>query len=235
MMFDVIAFDADDTLWHNEAFYAQGKAWLGELLAGYVDPSFVVDDLEETEVRNLQYFGYGIKSFTLSMIETAVRTTGSRVQPYEILQIVEQCKTMVSMDPEHFEGIAGTLENLSNEYNLMLITKGDLFEQERKIERSPLRQYFKYVEIVGSKEPDTYRTIMDKFGVEPKRFLMVGNSLRSDVLPVLAAGGHAVYIPYEHTWAHENDVPQEESGSGYHEVEHIKQIPELLRKLAAEP
>jgi putative hydrolase of the HAD superfamily len=107
-----------------------------------------------------------------------------------------------------------------------------LFEQEKKIERSPLRSYFKYVEIVGSKEPEMYRTIMGKFGIEPERFLMVGNSLRSDILPVLAAGGHAVYVPYEHTWAHENDVPQEELGSGYHEVGHIEQIPELLWEIA---
>jgi putative hydrolase of the HAD superfamily len=230
-MFEVIAFDADDTLWENEVFYTQATHWLGELLAQYIDPARLAEALEETEMRNIHQFGYGIKSFTLSMIETAILATQGRVRADEILQIVEHSKDMLRRDPQHFERVAETLEELAQHYDLMLITKGDLFEQENKIARSALRPYFKYIEVVGSKTSETYRAIMDKYAIQPSGFLMVGNSLRSDILPVLEAGGHAVYVPYENTWSHENVV---ETGEVmYYTVEYLGELPELLRRLEA--
>jgi putative hydrolase of the HAD superfamily len=231
MMFEVIAFDADDTLWENEIFYTQAKEWLGKLLAGYVDAQVLDNALEETEMRNIHHFGYGIKSFTLSMVETAIRITQCRVRTEEVLQIVEHSKEMLQKDPQHFERVAETLEELSKDYDLMLITKGDLFEQENKIARSALRSYFKIIEVVGSKTTETYHSILLKYGVQPERFLMVGNSLLSDILPVLEVGGQAVYVPYENTWAHENAVEQGEAS--YYTVEHLGELPELLRKIAA--
>ena len=232
-MFDVIAFDADDTLWENEVFYTQAKRWLGGLLEEYVDVQVLVNALEETEMRNIHHFGYGIKSFTLSMVETAIRATQCRVKPDEILQIVEHSKDMLRREPQHFERVVETLEELSQVYDLMLITKGDLFEQENKIARSALRRYFKFIEVVGSKTSETYRGIMHKYGIEPEGFLMVGNSLRSDILPVLEAGGQAVYVPYENTWAHENAVDEGDTPGRYHTVEHLGELPELLKKLSA--
>jgi putative hydrolase of the HAD superfamily len=230
-MFDVIAFDADDTLWENEIFYTQAKEWLGVLLAEYGDAQALGDALEETEMRNIHHFGYGIKSFTLSMVETAIRATQARVSADQILQIVEHSKDMLRRDPRHFERVAETLEELARDYNLMLITKGDLFEQENKIDRSPLRTYFKFIEVVGSKTSEAYRGIMKKYAIQPAGFLMVGNSLRSDILPVLEAGGQAVYVPYENTWAHENEVEEGVMQGRYHTVEHLGELPELIRRL----
>jgi putative hydrolase of the HAD superfamily len=233
-MFAVIAFDADDTLWENEIFYSQAKEWLGKLLAGYLDASALEAALEETEMSNIHHFGYGIKSFTLSMVETAIRASRGKVRADEILEIIEHSKAMLQRDPQHFERVAETLEVLSHDYDLMLITKGDLFEQENKIARSSLRPYFKFIEVVGSKTTETYRQIMSRYAIQPGEFLMVGNSLRSDILPVLEAGGQAVYVPYENTWAHENVVEAGETIRGYHTVEHLGELPELLSKLASE-
>lgn len=192
--FDLIAFDADDTLWHNEHLYSLTQEGYRELLAPFLDRPWTGDELYATELRNLQHFGYGIKGFTLSMVETAIELTAGQVPAAVIQQIIDLGKGMLAAPVELLDGVAELLPALSADVPLMLLTKGDLFDQEAKIARSGLASHFRHIEIVSEKTRATYASLLDKVGVRPERFLMVGNSLRSDILPVLALGGHAVYF-----------------------------------------
>jgi putative hydrolase of the HAD superfamily len=235
MRFDLIAFDADDTLWHNETLYSLTQEKFQALLSSYgFGPEQVDQELYTTEMGNLPFFGYGIKSYILSMIETVVRLTGGRVTASEIQQIVDFAKEMVQAEVELLENVQDTVAKLADKSPLMLITKGDLLDQERKLDRSGLLDSFQYIEIVSEKDSARYAALLARHRVEPERFLMVGNSLRSDILPVVAIGGQAVYIPYHLTWAHENEVDPDQHGKGYYELEHIGQLPELLEKLERE-
>ena len=228
--FDVIAFDADDTLWHNERLYARAQDRFRALLAHYHSPDWIDARLYQTEMRNLPHFGYGIKAFALSMIETAVELTEGRIAGSDIQTIIDSIKAMLAADVELMEHAAETLERLAETYTLMVITKGDLRDQELKIARSGLAQLFRHVEIVSDKSPATYGTILRRHGIAPDRFLMVGNSLRSDILPVLALGGSAVYVPYQLTWAHEN-AASPAGRAGYYELAHLGLLPDLLDSL----
>jgi putative hydrolase of the HAD superfamily len=230
-MIEVIGFDADDTLWHNETLYHQVKDDLGELLAGYCSPADTKDHLDQTEVNNIQYYGYGIKSFTLSMIETAIHITGSRVTTTEINKIITIARSMLTAPVDLIDEVEATLESLSGQYPLMLITKGDQFEQERKIDISGIAHFFRYREIVGEKSTSTYRHVLEKYALDPSNFLMVGNSLRSDILPVLEIGGQAVYIPNETTWFHEHADESEVNQVEFAELERMSQLPEYLMQL----
>jgi putative hydrolase of the HAD superfamily len=229
-MIEVIGFDADDTLWHNEVLYHQAKEELGQILAGYRHPKEVKDRLDQTEVTNIKYYGYGIKSFTLSMIETAAQVSEGRVTAKEIDAIIIIAKRMLTAPVDLVDGVETTLGSLSGSYKLMLITKGDQFEQERKISTSGISHYFDYLEVVGEKSEASYRKILGQYNLDPARFLMVGNSLRSDVLPVLKIGGQAVYIPNEQTWFHENASQDEIRGVEYAELERLSQLPEYLER-----
>jgi len=205
MPFDVIAFDADDTLWHSEGVFVVSQDMFRTLLAPYLHNGVDVDAcLAETERRNLTHFGYGVKGFTLSMIETAIEVTEGRVSAHDIGELVERGKEMMAHPVELLPGVAETLSLLSPRYHLALISKGDLLHQEQKLARSGLAELFDDIEIVSEKDETTYRRVLRRFGVEPSRFLMVGNSVRSDILPVLNVGGCAVHIPHEHLWAHEH-------------------------------
>jgi putative hydrolase of the HAD superfamily len=228
--FDLIAFDADDTLWHSEIYYARAQAKLRQILAAYNPEADLVKALLETETANLKYYGYGAKGFTLSAIETLIRLSSGRVTAADIQAVIEQGKEMLSPDVELLEHVALTLAELSKHYELMVITKGDLIHQENKLTQSGLQGYFKYVEIVSDKTGQTYASLLARVQVKPERFLMVGNSLRSDVLPVVALGGQAVFIPYQITWEHEH-VESEPGTAGYHQLEHIGELPGLLQKL----
>lgn len=227
-MIQVIGFDADDTLWHNETLYHKAKAELTSILADYQEPQEVKTLLDQLEVTNITYYGYGIKSFILSMIETATTVSAGRVTAQEINKILTIAKDMLTAPVDLLDGVEATLERLSNQYGLMLITKGDQFEQERKIRLSGIAHYFHYLEVVGEKSADTYKTVLGKYNLAPTSFLMVGNSLRSDVLPVLQIGGQAVFIPHELTWFHENTGHQEVGDYEYVELEHISLLPEYL-------
>ena len=229
-MIEVIGFDADDTLWHNEVLYHQAKEELGQILAGYRHPKEVKDRLDQTEVTNIKYYGYGIKSFTLSMIETATQVSEGRVTAKEIDAIIIIAKRMLTAPVDLVDGVETTLGSLSGSYKLMLITKGDQFEQERKISTSGISHYFDYLEVVGEKSEASYRKILGQYNLDPARFLMVGNSLRSDVLPVLKIGGQAVYIPNEQTWFHENASQDEIREVEYAELERLSQLPEYLER-----
>lgn len=232
-MFDLIAFDADDTLWHNESLYAAAEGKLAELLSDYADSDTVGQRLFETEMGNLEYYGYGIKSFTLSMIETAIKISGSKIQGDRIEQIILLARTMLTNQTELLEHVEETVRDLSQSYPLMIITKGDLLDQEVKLSRADIGDYFQHVEIVSHKNQATYADLLSRHKIEPHRFLMVGNSLKSDVLPVVELGGHGVYIPYHVTWAHEVVEHHPGDHNGYHELEHIGQLPELIERLQA--
>ena len=230
--FDVIAFDADDTLWHNETQYTYAKERFAQLLSGYRDPETIIRQLDETEMENVHSYGYGIKSFTLSMVESAVDISSGEVRGSEIQAILEIAKEMLDSEVTLFDHVEETLVNLAADYGLLMITKGDTFEQERKIQRTGLAGYFQHVEIVGEKSAEVYWGILRKYAIDPACFLMVGNSLRSDVLPVNEIGGQAVYIPYEHTWEHELMVDEPIDKISFYQLEHLWQLPEFVSDLS---
>lgn len=229
-MIDVIAFDADDTLWQNETLYHATQDKFKALLAPYQPEAVVEQALYETEMRNLATFGYGVKGFVLAMIETAIQVSEGAITAHEIQAIIDFAKDMLAAPVELLPGVAETVAHLSDSHDLMLITKGDLLDQETKLARSRLGDYFTWVEIVSRKNREVYRHILDRHGIAPDRFLMVGNSLRSDILPVVAIGGQAAYIPHALTWAHEQADPAAHNGA-YHTLSHIRELPALLDRL----
>jgi len=229
--FDVIAFDADDTLWHNETQYIHAKERFAQVLSGYRNPEMSIRQLDETEMENVQNYGYGIKSFALSMVESALDISGGQVQGGEIQAILELAREMLDEKMILFDHVEETLTSISADYDLLMITKGDTFEQERKIQRTGLAGYFQHIEIVGDKSAKVYQGILRKYRIDPACFLMVGNSLRSDVLPVVEIGGQAVYVPCKYTWVHETMVDQPIDLDAYHEIEHLGQLPDLIIKL----
>jgi putative hydrolase of the HAD superfamily len=229
--FELIAFDADDTLWHTERLYVNTQTRFKELLARYHRSEWIEERLYQTEMRNLAHFGYGIKAFALSMIETAVELTEGRISGGDIQRIIGWAREMLAAEVELLEHVAETLAGLAERYPLMILTKGDLLDQETKIARSGLTPHFRYIEIVSDKRQASYERLLQRYGIAPERFLMVGNSLRSDILPVQAIGASAVYIPNEFTWLHEAAEPPPAGQPGYYEIEHLGLLPALLNEL----
>lgn len=225
-MLSWIALDADDTLWHNETLFAGAQARFRELLAPYAAGDAVDSALYAVEMRNLEYFGYGVKGFTFSMLETAVELTGGEMRGADLLKIIAIAKEMIKAPVELLEGVKEVVCELAPRVNLMVLTKGDLLDQEAKLARSGIDHCFKAVEIVSDKTPAVYAAIMVKYEITPDSFLMVGNSLRSDILPVIEAGGHAVHIPYHITWQHETLVS--EGDHQYGELASIIELPAYL-------
>lgn len=230
-MIDVIAFDADDTLWHHETLYARTQEAFQKLLSRYQEKDWPEQALYETEMRNLRFYGYGIKGFALSMIETAIQLTEGRIQGSEILAIIDLAKEMLGAPVELLDHVAEVIPALSTSCTLMMVTKGDLLDQETKLARSGLAPYFACIEIVRDKTIEVYRSLLAKHGIAPPGFLMVGNSLRSDVLPVITLGGHAVHIPYPITWAHETVQAPDGAAKEYAELEHIGLLPAFVEGL----
>ena len=231
-MFDIIAFDADDTLWHNERLYSRAQDKLAGILAGYDINEKVREELYAREVQNIPIYGYGIKSFALSMIELSIELTGGRLRADDVATIIDIAKGMLTAKVDLFEHAESTVRELSKSFDLMVITKGDLLDQESKLKRSGIDKYFRWIEIVSEKTEEVYSSIFNKYRIEPKRFLMVGNSLKSDILPVIQSGGHAVFVPYDLTWAHENLTDQKIDASAYHELENLGQLPALVATLS---
>jgi putative hydrolase of the HAD superfamily len=231
--FDVIAFDADDTLWHNESIYYAAKKKLMELLSSYASEQEVEVELDKREGKNLLIYGYGIKSFTLSMIETAIDITDGKIVGDAIRRIIEYGKGMLSTEVQLFENVKETISQLAGSYDLMIITKGDLLDQERKLSQSGIDKYFTCVEIVSEKDERTYEKILTKYHIPPERFIMVGNSLKSDILPVTKLGAIAVYIPAEVNWALDV-IEDDEWPDGHYEIENVGQLPALIERLGEE-
>lgn len=233
-MIELIAFDADDTLWHNETLYAEVQTFFTDLMARYL-PNLTAEEIDKVlfqyEIRNLPLYGYGIKSFILSMIETAIEESKGSITPEEIHTIINEGKKMISSEVRLLPHIKKVLKALSASHTLMVITKGDLLDQERKLEKSGLEEYFSYLEVVSNKTEKAYKKIVDFHGIDPSSFIMVGNSLKSDILPVLALGGYAVHVPYHITWDHE--VPDElpEESDRFFELENSADLPELITRI----
>lgn len=230
-MITTIAFDADDTLWHNERHYAITQEKFAALLAPYCSTERVEKELYATEMRNLRLFGYGTKGFMLSMIETAIELSDGRIRGQELKEILSAGKAMLNMQIELLPFVRETLEELSTDYRLLLITKGDLFDQESKISRSGVAGYFSATEIVSDKTPQTYTSLLEKYALSPRHFLMAGNSLNSDVLPVIAIGAQAVHVPYKITWAHESPTDLLSEQNNFYTIDHLGQLPDLVRTL----
>ena len=227
----LIAFDADDTLWVNEPNYVDVKQKLCELLAHHIDQNTLSERFYDTQIRNLHLFGYGAKSFILSMIETAIELTDGAVTGSEIQQIIDIGRRLLGFPINVLDGIPNVLETLSKQADLMILTKGDLFDQESKIARSGLGHYFKHVEIVSEKNEQTYQRVLQKYNIQPADFLMIGNSLKSDVLPVVHIGGRAIHIPYEITWAHEQVKDEQLTGKSFITVGSARELLELFEKV----
>lgn len=208
MSFKVIAFDADDTLWVNEPYFREAEDKFCALLEDYVPLHTAAQELFKTEIQNLALYGYGVKGFMLSMVETALRVSSNTIPLAVIEKAIAYGKDLLEKPIELLDGLEEALHLLKkNNYRLVVATKGDLLDQERKLKKSSLEHYFHHIEIMSDKQEVDYQKLIRHLDILPEEFLMIGNSIKSDVLPVLAIGGHAVHIPYHITWAHEKVEP----------------------------
>jgi putative hydrolase of the HAD superfamily len=232
-MFDWIGFDADDTLWKNSEYYLAARDEFIKTIKKYGLGAGDIERFDDFEIENIQYYGYGVMSFILSMIEIAIEHTNGEIKSSDIQPLIQLGKNMLSKDVEVFDGVHDLLKDLSKRYPLILITKGDLFHQQRKIKSSELRPFFESVEVVSEKSPAVYSDILDRYEIIPDRFLMIGNSLRSDVLPVLDLGGSAIHYANHLTWSHEAEIHLDTQQSRYQEVDRIDSILDAVNKLTS--
>ncbi|MDX5349176.1 MAG: HAD family hydrolase [Paracoccaceae bacterium] len=229
-MLTTIGFDADDTLWQNEAFFRLTQDRFAQLLARYADPLHLAERLEAAERRNIGHYGFGVKGFTLSMIETAIEVTEGRIPARVIGEIVAAGREMLEHPIELLPHVRATVTTLAADYRVVLITKGDLLDQERKLAQSGLGDLFDGVEIVSQKTADSYRTIFARHGTGADQAMMVGNSLKSDVIPALQAGAWGVHVPHGMTWALEAADPPE-GHRRFHVLDHLGGLPGLVESL----
>ncbi len=229
-MIKVIGFDADDTLWDYEYIYHEAKLKIAKILGNHENYDQLFYQLDQAEVHNISLYGYGIKSYALSMLENVARYTGQSFDSKMLIQLIELIREMLTEDFPINPYAEDVLSALSSKYELILITKGEGYEQERKVERSGLAGYFNAVEVVSYKTEETYRRVLQRNGTAPDNFLMVGNSLKSDVLPVINIGGKAVHIPHEIAWFHEDVTEQESEAANYDQIEHLGLLPPFLKQ-----
>ncbi len=202
-MLKVIAFDADDTLWHNESYFQETEKKFCVLVENYLPQHTIARELLQTEVKNIELYGYGIKAFILSMIETAIRITDKSIPNEAIEKIIEYGQDLLNKPVDLVDGVEDVLHQLKGKYRLVMATKGDLLDQERKLKKSGLENYFHHIEIMSEKKENDFRKLIKHLDIAPEQFAMIGNSLKSDIVPVLNLGGHGFHIPYHVTWAHE--------------------------------
>ncbi|MBN3583412.1 HAD family hydrolase [Algoriphagus aestuarii] len=229
-MIKVIAFDADDTLWVNEPFFREAEEKFTEMLEDFMPQHSILKELYHTEIENINLYGYGIKGFVLSMIETALRVTDKQVPLILIEKILEIGREMLAKPVELMANVEDVLSQLSQEYRLVLATKGDLVDQERKLKKSGLEKYFHHIEIMSEKGQDDFKKLIGHLDVNPSEFMMIGNSLKSDILPVLNLGGHAIHIPFHITWKHEM-IEHEIDHANFYKAEKISQIISLIEEM----
>jgi putative hydrolase of the HAD superfamily len=227
----VLAFDGDDTLWHNESRFKLTQGELRDLVHRHVPEADVDSHLFDVEMRNLKLYGYGVKAFTLSMLETAIQLTDGRIPAADLQVILGWGKRMLTAPTELLDGVEESLRDISTRHSLLLITKGDLFDQESKLARSGLAEMFTGVEILSDKTVDSYRSLLSRRDIKPEELVMVGNSLRSDVAPVVALGGRAVHIPYHITWDHEHMSDDSLPASGWYRLGGIGELAGLLESI----
>lgn len=223
----VIGFDADDTLWVNEPFFQDVEKKFCQILKPYISEAETSKILFKTEMQNLEIYGYGAKGFILSMIETALKVTDGKITSAEINRIIDMGKTLLEMPIELLDGVENVLQLLQGKYKLILATKGDLLDQERKLQKSGLLGYFHHIEIMSDKHENNYRKLLAHLDIEPHEFLMIGNSVKSDILPVTNIGGKAIHIPFEVTWQHEKHHESSEKHS-FITISEISKILEIL-------
>ena len=209
----VIGFDADDTLWINEPFYQDVEKKFCQIVGSFLNEAESSKELFKTEMQNLEIYGYGAKGFILSMVETAIRISHETIAAEAIAQLIDTGKTLLTMPIELLDGVEKVLQMLQGKYRLILATKGDLLDQERKLKESGLFGYFHHIEIMSDKHENNYQKLLDHLDIQPSEFLMVGNSIKSDILPVTNIGGKAIHIPFEVTWQHENHHAPVNSGT----------------------
>ena len=227
--FKIIAFDADDTLWVNEPFYRETENKFFDLLKDFGKPDTLNKELFNTEMKNLALYGYGAKGLTLSMTETALRVSHNKVNAHTIESIINLGKELIQKPLVLLEGVKEVLTTLhQKDILLIVVTKGDLLDQERKLANSGLSQYFHHVEIVSDKKEENYLKLINKLGVAPEDFLMIGNSRKSDIIPVVNIGAYAIFVPYHTSWQHE-EADKVESTYCL-EVKHITEVPDIIKK-----
>jgi len=224
---NVIGFDADDTLWVNETYFRETEEQFATLLEGYETKNKVDQELFKMEIKNLELYGYGIKGFMLSMIESAMELSNYQLGADKLMEIIAMGKRMLNQPVELLDGVENVLKALSPKYRLIVLTKGDLLDQERKLEKSGLSRYFQHVEVLSDKKEANYQNLLNHLNINVEEFLMVGNSLKSDVLPLLNIGAQAVHVPFHTTWQHE-EVSLENDQNNFKTLRHIK---ELLKHL----
>ncbi|MDQ1096027.1 putative hydrolase of the HAD superfamily [Chryseobacterium sp. SORGH_AS909] len=224
---NTIAFDADDTLWVNEPYFQEAEIAFCELLEEYLPHDTVSKELLDTEIRNLHLYGYGVKGFMLSMVETATRISKGAAPLSMIDKIIAIGHDLLQKPVELLDGVAETLDQLKGKYRLVVATKGDLLDQERKLKKSGLQNYFHHIEIMSDKRNTDYQKLIRHLDCRPENFLMIGNSIKSDILPVLENGGYAAHIPYHITWAHEHHEHKPES-ERFMEFKNIREVLECL-------
>jgi len=231
---EVVAFDGDDTLWHSESHFVDAHERFCALVAPYVEDRALVDEqVVSTERHNLATYGYGAKAYTLSLIETAIALTDGRLTSREVSAILDLGKRLLAHPVELLDGVDEVVAELAaTGRRLIVVTKGDLFHQEAKVAGSGLADRFARVEIVSEKDVATYRRVMDAADVAADRFLMIGNSVRSDVLPVVELGGHAAHLPYVYTWELEHVPDADAQRQGFHELRSIHELPGLVERLS---
>ena len=220
----VIAFDADDTLWVNETYFREAEEVFAELLSKYETKNKIDQELFKTEIKNLAIYGYGIKGFVLSMIECALALSNYKLPQETVEKILAIGKDMLEKPVELLSGVEEVLENLQGKYKLIVATKGDLLDQERKLEKSNLLKYFHHIEIMSDKKEKDYVKLLKHLDIQPSQFLMIGNSLKSDVLPLLKIGAIAIHIPFHTTWIHEEISLEAQQKVNYKTLRNIKEL-----------
>ena len=223
----VIAFDADDTLWVNEPYFRETEEAFGRLMANFMLPHTAARELLLTEIKNLPLYGYGIKGFMLSMVETALKITNNTIDAHGLEKIIELGKDLLARPIELLEGVEEVLLALKEHYRLVVATKGDLLDQERKLRLSGIEHHFHHIEIMSEKGEGDYKKLLKHLDIQPSEFLMIGNSLKSDVLPVLNIGGYAVHVPFHTTWEHEQ-IHHTINHENFQEVVHMNELLPLL-------
>ncbi len=224
----VIAFDADDTLWVNETYFRDAELEFAKLLAKYETANKIDQELFKKEIDNLRYYGYGIKGFVLSMIECALELSNYQIHSKALQAILDIGKEMIEKPIELLKGVEDTLQFLDGKYRLIVATKGDLLDQERKLEKSNLLKYFHHIEVMSDKKEKDYRKLIKHLDIKPSEFLMIGNSLKSDVLPLINIGASAIHIPFHTTWIHEEVDLQDSTKLEYRTLNNIKEVLSLF-------
>lgn len=224
----VIGFDADDTLWINETYFREAEEKFASLLEGYETKNKIDQELFKMEIDNLELYGYGIKGFMLSMIESALDLSNQQVPQKTIADILDIGKEMISHPVELLNDVEMVLEKLSKKYRLIVLTKGDLLDQERKLERSNLLHYFHHVEVLSDKKEQNYQNLLAHLEVPVHEFLMIGNSLKSDILPLVNIGAKAIHVPFHTTWQHEEVTENDTNGKTYQTINRLKELLKFL-------